>query len=202
MKEITIDLIRHGDVAAGTKLLGKTDEPLSPLGWQQMRAAIRDKESAWHKIISSPLQRCSTFSEELASNFSLPLEINKQFEEMNFGLWDGQLFSDLYSGSDTEKLIQLMQDPSSAIPPEGEAYVDFQLRVISGWNTLLKSLHEDQIQHCLLVAHGGVIRTIMSHILGFPSTNLFRLEVPYACMSRIKQYEDYPPRLVFHGGNQ
>lgn len=199
MKEITIDLIRHGDVAAGTKLLGKTDEPLSSLGWQQMRAAIRDKESTWHKIISSPLLRCSAFSEELANNLSLPLEINHKFEEMDFGLWDGQLFSDLYSGRDTEKLMQLMGDPSSVTPPEGESYANFQLRVISGWDTLLTSLHQDQIPHSLLVIHGGVIRTIMSHVLGFPSTNLFRLEVPYACMSRLKQYEDYPPRLIFHG---
>lgn len=200
MKEITIDLIRHGDVAAGTKLLGKTDELLSSLGWQQMHSAIEDKKQSWNKIISSPLQRCSAFAEELAHELSLPLEISEQFEEMNFGLWDGQLFTDLYSGNDTEQLIQLMQDPSSASPPKGEMYADFELRVISGWNALLASLHQDQIEHCLLVAHGGVIRTIMSHVLGFPSTNLFRLEVPYACMSQIKQYEDYPPRLVFHGG--
>lgn len=200
MKEITIDLIRHGDVAGGTKLLGKTDKPLSSLGWQQMQAAIEDKPQSWNKIISSPLLRCRAFSEQLADKLSLPFEINEQFIEMDFGRWDGQLFADLYSGNDTEKLNQLMQDPNSVTPPEGEAYADFELRVISGWNALLASLHHDQIEHCLLVAHGGVIRTIMSHVLGFPSTHLFRLEVPYACMSRIKQYEDYPARLIFHNG--
>ncbi len=202
MKEITIDLIRHGDVAAGTKLLGKTDEALSSLGWQQMRLAVNDKNITWNKIVSSPLQRCRLFAEEMADTLSLPLVINDRFEEMNFGLWDGQLFADLYRGSDTDtdKLIQFKDDPVSVIPPEGESYLDFESRVITGWKTLLISLHQDQIQHCVLVAHGGVIRAIMSHILGFPSTNLFQLEVPYACVSRIKQYEDYPPRLVFHGG--
>ncbi len=199
MKEITIDLLRHGDVAGGTKLLGKTDESLSDLGWQQMRTTIDNKEKSWNKIISSPLQRCSAFAEELANKLSLPLLMNKHFEEMNFGLWDGQLFANLYTGNDTDKLIHLMQDPSSAMPPGGESYANFEMRVISGWNTLLTSLREDKIEHCLLITHGGVIRTIMSHVLGYPSTNLFRLEVPYACMSRIKQYEDYSPRLVFHG---
>jgi len=199
MKEITIDLIRHGDVAAGTRLLGKTDAPLSPLGWQQLRSTMSHKTLSWNKIISSPLQRCSAFAEELANTLSLPLELNAQFEEMNFGHWDGQLFADLYAGDDKEKLLQFMHDPISTTPPAGESYNAFELRVMTAWQGLLSALHEQQIQHCLLITHGGVIRTIMSHILGFPSTNLFRLEVPYACISRIKQYEDYPPRLVFHG---
>lgn len=200
MSEITIDLIRHGDVASGTKLLGKTDEALSSLGWQQMHDAIKDRPQSWNKIISSPLQRCRAFSEQLAEKLSLPLEINKHFQEMDFGRWDGQLFADLYSGNDADQLMQMMQDPNSLIPPDGESYADFEFRVITAWNGLLTSLHQDHIDHCLLVAHGGVIRTIMSHVLGFPSTNLFRVEVPYACISRFKQYEDYPPRLVFHSG--
>jgi len=199
MKEITIDLLRHGDVASGKKLLGKTDEPISSLGLQQMRSTISNKEASWNKIISSPLQRCSTFAKEIADRFSLPLSLDTQFEEMNFGQWDGQFFADLYAGDDTKQLLQFMQDPKSISPPEGEPYNAFELRVITAWQELLTSLHEQQISHCLLVTHGGVIRTIISHILGFPSTNLFRLEVPYACMSRIKQYEDYHPRLVFHG---
>lgn len=200
MKEITIDLLRHGDVAAGTKLLGSTDEPLSTLGWQQIHSTISNKEITWNKIISSPLQRCSAFAEQIADKFSLPLLLNEQFQEMNFGRWDGQLFADLYSGADTEQLFQFMRDPNATSPPEGESYIEFELRVMSAWQALLSSLHEQQIEHCLLVTHGGVIRTILSNVLGFPSNNIFRLEVPYACMSRIKQYEDYPPRLVFHGG--
>tara|TARA_R110002049_G_scaffold33854_2_gene111136 strand:+ start:1616 stop:2239 length:624 start_codon:yes stop_codon:yes gene_type:complete len=201
MKEITIDLLRHGDVAAGTKLLGKTNEPLSLLGWQQLRSTVDGKAIKWNKIISSPLRRCLAFSKEIATQYCVPLVINSQFQEVDFGLWDGQLFADLYAGSDTEQLIQFMQDPKSISPPEGESYHNFELRVISAWQALLSSLHEEEIEHCLLVTHGGVIRTIMSHVLGFPSSNLFRVEVPYASVTRIKQYEDYPPRLIFHGGS-
>ncbi len=200
MKEITIDLLRHGDVAGGTKLLGQTDEPLSDLGWQQLRSTLTEKDLPWDKIVSSPMQRCLAFAEEIAQQFQLPLLINNAFQELDFGQWDGQLFSDLYDGDDTEQLIQFMQNPTSQTPPDGERYQDFELRVITAWRSLLISLHHDQIQHCLLVTHGGVIRTILSHVLGFPSSNLFRLDVPYASLSRIKQYESYPPRLLFHGG--
>tara|TARA_R110000772_G_scaffold205786_1_gene316396 strand:- start:105 stop:716 length:612 start_codon:yes stop_codon:yes gene_type:complete len=202
MKEITIDLLRHGDVAAGKKLLGKTDEPLSSLGWQQLHSTTSHKTLSWNKIISSPLQRCGAFAVELAEKLSVPLEFNTQFEEMNFGQWDGQLFSDLYNGMEAEQLFQFMQAPESISPPNGESYIAFELRVITAWQALLSTLHEQQIQHCLLVTHAGVIRTIMSHVLGFPSTSLFLLEVPYACISRVKQYENYPPRLISHGGGQ
>lgn len=200
MQEITIDLLRHGDVAAGKKLLGKTNEALSTLGWQQVRSVIDNKEVSWNKIISSPLQRCSAFAQEVADRFSLPLSIDARFEEMNFGQWDGQLFSDLYDGEDLQQLLQFMQEPSTTSPPEGETYIEFELRVINAWQELLIALHKQQIQHCLLVTHGGVIRTILSHVLGFSSNNIFRIEVPYACMTRIKQYENYSPRLIFHGG--
>jgi len=37
-------------------------------------------------------------------------------------------------------------------------------------------------------------------VLGFPATHLCRLEVPYACLSRIKQYHGSPASLSFHAG--
>jgi len=200
MKHITIDLLRHGDAANGKKLLGHTDESLSTLGWQQMRAISKDKKCPWQKIISSPLQRCRLFAEELASQSSLPLSIETHFQEIDFGQWDGQLLADLYDSSDSGKLIQFMQDPLSVSPPAGETYSEFRQRVITAWEALLTSLHQQQIESCVLITHSGVIRTLLSSILGFPETNLFRIDIPYACLTRIKHYEGSPPILHFHGG--
>ncbi len=201
MKNITIDLLRHGDAAGGKKLLGMTDEPLTTLGWQQMRSIFSSKNISWNKVVSSPLQRCSAFSEELSQRLSLPFSIDNRFQEINFGRWDGQLLTDIYKSEESEHLNQFRQDPTSVLPPGGEAYKDFELRVMTAWQELLHSLYKEQIEHCLLVTHGGVIRTIISQVLGFPATNMFQLEVPYACLSRIKQYDGYPATLSFHGGN-
>ncbi|NQY27366.1 MAG: histidine phosphatase family protein [Piscirickettsiaceae bacterium] len=201
MDQITIDLVRHGDVAGGKKLLGITDEPLSALGWQQLRTAFPITALPWQKVISSPLQRCSAYAKEIASQLSVPLLLDEQFQELDFGNWDGQLLNDLYASDSSADLMRFMNEPTSLSPPYGESYQAFELRIITAWEVLLESLHQEQIAHCVLVIHGGVIRTILSHILGFPNTNLFRIEVPYACLSRIKQYEQYPPVLSFHGGN-
>lgn len=200
MKEITIDLLRHGDVADGKKLLGITDEPLSHVGLKQMQSIHANKHLSWQKIVSSPLQRCHSFSKELSAALSIELMLDQRFQEINFGHWDGQLLTDLYTGEESEQLIRFMQSPDTETPPNGEAYKVFQSRVMTAWEELLHSLHKEEIDHCLLVTHAGVIRTIISNILGFPNTNLFKLEVPYACLSRIKQYEHYPPILSFHGG--
>ena len=200
MKKITIDLLRHGDVADGKKLLGITDEPLSKLGLQQMQAIHVNKPLRWQKIVSSPLQRCHSFSKELSAIFSIDLTLDKRFQEISFGQWDGQLLADLYASEDSEQLIRFMQSPDTVTPPNGEAYNAFQSRVLTAWEELLQSLHEEEIEHCLLVTHAGVIRTIIANILGMPNTKLFNIEVPYACLSRIKQYEHYPPILSFHGG--
>jgi len=197
MKKIIIDLLRHGDVAGGKKLLGSTDIPLSDLGWKQMSEKTR-VHLPWQKIISSDLSRCSAFSEQLAINNSIPHEIESRFREINFGDWDGLLLSELYSGSESEQLFQFMQSPSSTTPPNGEPYEAFKERVLSSWNELISSLMQSNTEHCVLITHGGVIRAIISEVLSMPDTSLFNLEVPYACLSRITHYEGSPASLSFH----
>jgi len=198
---ITIDLLRHGEAAAGKKLLGVTDEPLTELGWQQMQAVVQAKNAQFDLIVSSPLLRCQVFANDLAKNLNVPLKINKQFQEINFGQWDGQLLAELYSSDAADDLFQFMQNPLSITPPQGEAYIIFEQRVLDAWQELLLTLQQNNIEHCLLVTHGGVIRTIISDVLGFPATHLCRLEVPYACLSRIKQYHGSPASLSFHAGH-
>ncbi|MDB2705467.1 histidine phosphatase family protein [Pseudomonadota bacterium] len=200
MKKIIIDLLRHGDVAGGQRLRGKTDDPLSKLGWQQMNAVIEGKTIPWQKIISSDLRRCQDFSIEISKQLSLPIEVSHHFQEIDFGLWDGQLLSKLYEGNDSEHLFQFMQSPSSIAPPEGEAYEHFRARILDEWQRLLIALNKENIGHCVLITHGGVIRCILSEILGIPEHKLLRLEVPHACLSRVTQYEHSPTSLSFHQG--
>ncbi len=196
---ITIDLLRHGDVAGGTKLLGHSDEPLSELGWQQLRSVVDGITPPWTKIISSPLQRCHAFAEELSDRFDLPLTVDQHFREISFGKWDGLSFAELYESPDADRLLRFWQNPSENPAPGGEAYDEFEQRVFSAWQPLLENVDDDQ--HYLLVAHGGVIRTILRYVLAFPTEHFFRLDVPYACLTRIRAETPDYPRLLFLGGN-
>jgi alpha-ribazole phosphatase/probable phosphoglycerate mutase len=196
---ITIDLLRHGDVAGGTKLLGHFDEPLTDLGWQQLRSVVNGETPPWTKIISSPLQRCLAFAEELTDKFDLPLSVESRFKEIGFGQWEGRLLSEIYQGQDGELMMQFWQNPSDNPAPEGESYKVFEQRVVAAWEELLGQHNNDQ-DHYLLLAHGGVIRTILRNVLNFPMENFFRIDVSYACLSRIRQDVPKHPRLMFLGG--
>lgn len=192
-----IDLLRHGDVEGGRKYRGQQDDPLSELGWQQLRDCTKKKQH-WQHIISSPLKRCAEFADELAQTCYLPLRTEEQFKEVSFGLWEGKTAEQLLE-SDAETIKQYWADPINTTPPQGENLLAFKQRVIRGWENMLT---EYQGQHILIVSHAGVMRIILCHILGMPLTEIFKLDIGLAKASRIQidcaDTENYP-RLLFHG---
>lgn len=192
-----IDLLRHGDVEGGRKYRGHQDDPLSELGWQQLRDNTKQKQD-WHHIISSPLKRCAEFSSELSAKYKLPLKIEPDFKEISFGRWEGKTAEELLA-EDEAGIKKYWNDPVNVTPPQGESLLDFEKKIILAWNNLLKQYTG---QHVLLLSHAGVIRIILCHILGMPLTGLFRLDVALAKASRIEVVHDQGknyPRLLFHG---
>jgi len=192
---LTIDLLRHGEVAGGVKLRGNTDDPLSNKGWQQMHHVTRGDNLPWGSIITSPLLRCSLFAEELTQRTATPLRIDNGFKEISFGDWEGQFISALY-----EKHQKEMQDfwsnPEQITPPNGEPYTLFEKRIRSAWWQLIEN---NDAKHILLVAHGGVIRTIFKIILGLPAQSFFSIDVPHAGLSRVI-IEEGIARIAFING--
>ncbi|TNC81784.1 MAG: histidine phosphatase family protein [Oleiphilus sp.] len=197
MQETVIDLIRHGEPVGGPKLRGAQDDPLSDLGWQQMRTSVGDLD-AWNHLVTSPLSRCRAFAEELGGRLALPPEVNAEFREIHFGAWEGLTTKELMQ-RDSEALRRYWQDPDNNTPEGGERMVDFVTRVHGAWDQLVDQ-HESK--HALLVCHGGVIRAILVRVLGMPVENLWNFDVPYANVSRIV-YHRFPDghrtaQLRFH----
>ncbi len=194
--DTVIDLIRHGEPEGGRMFRGVTDHPLSERGWEQMRLASAS-ESGWQAVVSSPLRRCTEFAETLAEARGLPLEQDPALREMNFGAWEGRAAEDILAHGPGD-LAGFWADPENAQPPEGEALAEFRERVVAGWESLVGRYPG---RHILVVGHGGAIRVILAHVLGMPLANLFRMEVPYACRSRIRR-DDAGMRLVAHGSHE
>jgi alpha-ribazole phosphatase/probable phosphoglycerate mutase len=196
MSTTTLDLLRHGDVADGTRLLGQSDLPLSALGWEQLRAMTNGKTPPWGFILSSPLQRCAAFAAELAGRHELPLYHDRRLMEMDFGDWSGQLFTELLEREGV-RMQAFWDNPLALTAPGGEDYNSFERRVAEVWEEVLTTYQD---RHGLIIAHGGTIRAILRQVLGFPVSKMFQIEVPYACLSRIEQFNGEPARLVFHNG--
>ena len=60
-----LDLLRHGETELGGGLRGSLDDALTATGWQQMREAVQGR-GPWDRVLSSPLQRCARFAQELS----------------------------------------------------------------------------------------------------------------------------------------
>ena len=195
----TFDLMRHGEPVGGRKFRGQMDDPLSEKGWAQMRDAAGN-HCPWQAVISSSLARCTDFARELAERHQLPLEIDARLIELGFGAWEGRTPDEL-TAADPDTLNRFRSDPVVHAPPGAEPLTAFHDRIISAWDSLLE--HHGG-KHVLVVAHAGVIRMIVAHVLNMPLQHLFRLQVPNAGITRIRveKHGGQPfPQLLFHGGN-
>ena len=195
----TIDLIRHGEPEGGKKYRGKIDDPLSQLGWKQMRDAVADHHH-WDAIVSSSLSRCCNFAEEVGQRHGITVSHESRFMEIGFGDWEGRTASELLA-EDPQSLYQFWVDPVNNTPPGAETLFEFEKRVIAAWNDVLTEYLGKQI---LLVGHAGMMRMIIRHVLDMPLDRMFRVQVELAGISRIEiegSGEDALPRLLFHGGS-
>ncbi|HED15055.1 MAG TPA: histidine phosphatase family protein [Gammaproteobacteria bacterium] len=177
-----IDFIRHGEPVGGRRYRGSgIDDPLSVLGWQQMWDNVGQRPG-WQRIISSPLCRCHAFATALASRQRVPLEIRTAFKEVSFGSWEGRSRSELRK-QDPLAFKTFYQDPVQHRPPGAEALVDFGQRIGHAYQRLL---YDYPHQHLLVVAHSGVIRAAIGHILQAPVQGWFRIRVDNGALTRIK----------------
>lgn len=179
-----IELLRHGEPAGGNRVRGKVDDPLSEQGWTQMQRAV-EQRAVWTQIVTSPLQRCARFAEHVAAQQDVPLRVDAKLAEIDFGEWDGQTPEALWSHSPDE-VRRYFSDPTAHPPPGGEPYGEFETRVLQAWADIVG----EATGRWLVVAHGGTIRVILSHVLRIPPQNLFSLEVGYACLSQLAVYAD------------
>lgn len=199
----TVDILRHGRTTADDILRGRVDTPLSSEGFQQMKKSLaqftaNDKSPSWQQIVTSPLQRCTTFADHVNAELGTPVKADKGFIEMDYGDWDGETFANIRA-SDGELFSNVWRAPHQYSPPNGETYQEFYQRIGSAWDQLLQQY---QGKHVLLICHSGVIKSLLGAILHAPLSTHSRIEVPYACISRVRiqKLEDNVdwPQLVFH----
>ena len=179
-------LLRHGQPEIGNVLLGKTDAALTSTGWAQLCTAAESLKQIT-KLITSPLVRCSEFAKHWASKTDIPIEINRDFQECDFGDWDGQSF-DLIKEKYSAELSRFLIEPASFTPNGGEALADFQKRIRTGINELLSKNGGEKV---LLITHAGVIRCLISWCLkidSLSSVSFQNIAIDYGSITHISIY--------------
>lgn len=194
----TIDLLRHGEPVGGRKYRGQIDDPLSERGWTQMRDAVAG-HCPWQQVVSSTLTRCAAFATELSDRHQLPLTFDERLKEIGFGTWEGRTADELRRNQ-PEAFARFYEDPVTYRPAGAETLLDFRERVIGAFDALVEQYPG---QHVLVVAHAGVIRMVLRHVLEMPLERMFRIHVRNASISRVRIKRSgsaISPVLIFHDG--
>ncbi|ENW96441.1 histidine phosphatase family protein [Acinetobacter sp. NIPH 298] len=184
-----IDLLRHGETTQSHILRGHLDDELTEKGWLQMQTTVQchlDAQQHWDVIISSPLQRCRFFAENLANQLQRPLLINENIKEMYFGDWEGISTQTIYETT-PELLANFWQFPTQYQAPNGESLARFQQRILVGFKQIHQQMQENRWETALIVTHGGVIKLLtclarqhdLNELLKMPAElgKLYRLEL-------------------------
>lgn len=174
---LRLDLLRHGETELGGGLRGSLDDALTEKGWAQMRVAVVE-QGPWDRLVSSPLQRCARFAEELGAQLGLPVQLDKDLQELHFGTWEGQSAVALME-TDAEALGLFWADPYSFTPPQGEPVVDFSTRVLAAVERLQAAYAGERV---LLISHGGVMRLLLAQARGLPREQLLNVEVGHGTL--------------------
>lgn len=188
-----LDFIRHGEPEGGRLYRGAAiDDPLSDLGWQQMWQAVGE-ENHWDRIISSPLKRCHDFARVLGEKHQLPVTVEQDFREVGFGSWEGHSPTAIQE-SNPEEYAAFYADPVHNRPRGAEDLLAFGVRVAGAFDASAKKFVG---QHVLIVAHAGVIRAALGHVMQAPPAAWYRVKVHNAGISRFV-LNDRGHQLVFH----
>ncbi len=180
-KHITVDLLRHGEPGGGDILRGRVDPELTSRGWRQMEASAERADANWTHLYASPLRRCRDFAHQLAQSRQLALRIEDQWQEIDYGDWDGMPVSE-WRRLAASQFRSFREDITALAPPNGESFVAFRDRVLRAWAGISELPDES---HVLIVTHGGVMRVILPSVLGMPLNQSNPLHIPFACLSRI-----------------
>jgi len=180
-----LDLLRHGETELGGGLRGSLDDALTAKGWEQMRTAVLG-QGPWDRLISSPLQRCARFAQELGERLNLPVSLEKDLQELHFGAWEGQSAAALME-TDAEGLGLFWADPYGFTPPAGEPVSAFSERVL-GAVARLQQAHAGE--RVLLISHGGVMRLLLARARGLPREHLLNVEVGHGGLFSLQVASD------------
>lgn len=178
-EKTVIDLLRHGDTGRDG-FRGSLDDPLTDLGREQMRVALRNK-GPWHAVICSPLIRCAEFATEVGCLHGIPVHTDLQLKEFHFGQWEGRTPGELMEIQPRE-LIRFWSDPYANPPPQGERLRLFEVRVMDAWRNISRRFTGRSV---LVITHGGVIRLILCHLRGLSRGSLLQIDVPHASLYRV-----------------
>ncbi len=147
-------------------------------------------------IYCSDLQRAVRSAQIIAEPHGLtPVQV-PALRERNFGIWEGMSFTEIREKYPAE-FEAWAGNPLRYSPIGGESTIEVNERVVHALEKII-GIHIGE--NISIVAHGGVNRIILCHIMGIPLENIFRIEQDYGAVNIIEFWDKYPVVKLLNGG--
>ena len=131
-------------------------------------------------LYSSPLQRCVILAKHIQEKTQSNSVIeDARLMEMHFGDWELKKWDDIPQ----EVLNPWMTDFVNVRVPNGESFVDLNERVL---DFLENEIPKDLEKPLIIVAHAGVIRSILCELNNIPLVDAFKTALDFGAVVRVE----------------
>lgn len=191
---IELTLVRHGESTYNVtgRWQGQGDAPLSELGKQQAaRVGARLAGERFDKVVSSDLTRAHHTA--LATGHTV--DVRREWREIDVGTWEGLTREEV-----AERYPEQVHGAFSGEDIKiggAESWADLSARVEQAFLTLLRELQPGA--RAAVVAHGGVIASLLSGVLGLTEHRPRPIgRISNTAISRVQVWMDPTHQTLHH----
>jgi broad specificity phosphatase PhoE/ribonuclease HI len=180
-------LVRHGATvhSADHRFSGRNDLPLDDAGEAQAAALAQRPFPEAAAIVSSPIRRAARTAQVIADALGLPVRINDDFAELDFGVFEGLSLAEARERYPDE-LTAWTRSPDVA-PPGGESLATLTQRVRRGRDAIVAEFPDATV---LVVTHVTPIKMLVRAALDAPVSSIYRMHLNTASVSIVDYLAD------------
>lgn len=185
MRETRILLVRHPETEANVtgRMVGRGDSPFTPEGRRQAarlpkRIAAFEPDAIW----SSPLERALVVAQGGAELSGAALVVDDRLLELDFGDAEGLTFEEIAEAG-IEFNFRAADEP---VAPGGESRAAIERRSAEVCDELVA-----KGGRYVIVAHGGVVRASIVHLLGLKPAAIWAFHIHNAQLAHISVIEGH-----------
>ncbi|SEA20218.1 alpha-ribazole phosphatase [Selenomonas ruminantium] len=198
--------IRHGQTEWNVtgRYQGQSDVKLTEDGKKQAeKLADNFPVAKVDAIYASDLCRAMVTAETIAAKFGLKVQAEPAFRELSFGDWEGLTYQQIVDKWE-EAMANFLQRPDILEIPGGESFPAVQQRAMKRLNELIEK-HDGQT--IVVVAHGAVLRTMLTAALHMPLQYLWSIRQFNTAVNIVRYDADANPTVELlnstaHLGNE
>jgi alpha-ribazole phosphatase len=180
-------LIRHGETEynSSERYWGSTDVLLGPAGLSQAEK-LRERLASERidVIYSSPLKRAQLTAHTIAERHQVRIVPCPEIKEIDFGRIEGLNFKEVHDRFPEVHRLWIEKSPDMAYPG-GESLMQLEDRV-KDFVRRLKPHGQDET--ILVVAHSGVLRTLVCQLLEMDMRHRWSFRIDLASLSIVETY--------------